>query len=97
MKYLKGDPSGNLEKPGVFNLSELSFKKYQRAALSHNLVEIYEGETISYAPNEKSKYHPFRAFMRDSESGISALFYPGDECSDPKLHTGDIIIDCGYT
>lgn len=33
--------------------------------------------------------------MKDSEGGISALFYPGDR--DPDHKTGDIIIDCGYS
>ena len=94
-KILKGDPSGLLNIAGTFNKSPLDFQKCQRAPLSHNLVEIYEGETISYAPNDESQYKPFTPFMRDSENGISALFYPGDK--DPRYRRGDIIVDCGYT
>ena len=94
-KILKGDPSGLLNIAGTFNKSPLEFQKCQRASLSHNLVEIYEGETISFAPNDKSQYKPFTPFMRDSENGISALFYPGDK--DPRYRRGDIIVDCGYT
>ena len=37
--------------------------------------------------------------MKDSENGISALFYPGDQWQKAKIKNipGDIIIDCGYT
>ena len=94
-KLLKGDISGKLERPGMFNKSPLAFRTFQRASLAHNLVEIYEGETISFAPNDKTKYLPFTPFMKDSENGISALFYSGG--TDKQNQTGDIIIDCGYT
>ncbi|KAK8898415.1 hypothetical protein M9Y10_000702 [Tritrichomonas musculus] len=93
--YLRGDPKGKLDQPGKFNKSPLQFQKMQRASLSHNIVKIYEGETISYAQNDPEILKPFIPFMKDSENGISALFYPGDR--DLKHITGDIIIDCGYT
>lgn len=79
----------------MFNKSPLAFRTFQRASLAHNLVEICEGETISFAPNDKTKYLPFTPFMKDSENGISALFYSGG--TDKQNQTGDIIIDCGYT
>ncbi|KAK8850292.1 hypothetical protein M9Y10_018421 [Tritrichomonas musculus] len=94
-KELKADISGKLEEAGYFNKSNVELNKYQRAPLGHNLEIIYEGETISFAPNDKSIYSPFIPFMKDSENGISALFYPGDR--DSSNPTGDIIIDCGYT
>ena len=99
MKYLKGDPTGSLSHPGTFNRSPLQFQKCHRASLSHNIYTIYEGETISFAPSEKSLYKPFTPFMKDSENGISALFYPGDQWQKAGLKNipGDIIVDCGYT
>ncbi|OHT04875.1 hypothetical protein TRFO_27550 [Tritrichomonas foetus] len=92
-QILNGDKSGQLDKPKTFNKNNFEFQKCQRSSLAHNLVTIYEGETISFAPNDRSQYDPFIPFMRDSDNGISALFLPGDQEND----TGDIVIDCGYT
>lgn len=93
-KILIADETGILDKPGTFNKSPNEYNKFQRAPLGHNLYQIYEGETISYVADEKS-VAPFIPFMRDSEGGISALFYPGDK--DQNYKRGDIIIDCGYS
>ena len=94
-KILRADKTGKLNKPATFNKHPLAFKSYQRASLAHNLVEIYEGETISYASNYEMQYIPFIPFMKDSDNGISALFYPGGRVANKLI--GDIIIDCGYT
>ena len=55
---------------GKFNKYPLAFKHFQRASLTQNLIEIYEGETISYATNDKSKCEPFIPFMKDSDNEI---------------------------
>lgn len=83
-KFLKGDRSGKLGKPGVFNKAN---------------VMILLKFTISFAPDDKSIYEPFVPFMKDSDNGISALFYQGDnpETGDPRDRRGDITVDCGYT
>lgn len=91
---LHGDETGQLQKPGLFNKSKVQFNRSNRASLGHNLQEIYEGETISFAANDLSKCKPFIPFMIDSENGVSCLFYNGG-CN--QHHTCDIIIDCGYT
>ncbi|KAH0789512.1 hypothetical protein GPJ56_006553 [Histomonas meleagridis] len=87
-KILLGDETGELKNPQTFNRKKQDFKKFNRTSLSHNLGKIFEGITISYAQN---KIEPFIPFSRDSEGGISSMFYPSD-----TVH-GDIIIDCGYT
>lgn len=94
-KILIADEEGTLDKPGTFNKSPNEFKKFQRAPLEYNLYQIYEGETISFVQNDENVYKPFVLFMRDSQGGISALFYPGDR--DPYHKTCDIVVDCGYS
>ena len=99
------DKEGKLDRPGVFNKSnpKINFggKEIQRASLSHNLGQIFEGVTISYAVdkdnkkisfNESQKLLPFKPFAINSEGGISTLIYETD-----SKDRGDIIIDCGYT
>lgn len=51
--HLKTDPTGKLDQPGTFNSSPIEFEKGWRAPLSHNFVDIYEGVTISYAPDDQ--------------------------------------------
>lgn len=94
-KHLFGDPSGNLESPQTFNKSPLIFDKFHRSSIAHNLVDIYEGVTLSYGPNGQELYEPFTPFMRDSDGGISTYFYSGDRHAN-KI-TGDIVLDCGFT
>ncbi|KAK8836920.1 hypothetical protein M9Y10_037446 [Tritrichomonas musculus] len=81
----------NLQNPGTFYHTKNLYGT--RSSLSHNLKKLFEGETISYVDNNPDKYKPFIPFMRGSEGGISALFYPAN----PEKQTGDIIIDCCYT
>ena len=104
-KYLLQDREGKLDKKGKFNKSEHKInykgKEIQRQSLSHNLGQIYEGYTISYAVDENNKkisfkeyekLKPFKPFAINSEGGISTLIYEAD-----SLGRGDILIDCGYT
>lgn len=51
--HLKTDPTGKLDQPGTFNSSPIEFEKGRRAPLSLNFVDIYEGVTISYAPDDQ--------------------------------------------
>ena len=89
---LKGDRTGKLDGPGLFNKSTQSFKNLTRSTLSHNLVSYYEGYTIDYADYDKVINSPFYPFARDSENGVAGFFYPAD-----KDGRGDIIFNCSYT
>ena len=104
-KYLHQDKEGNMNKAGIFNKSrqiiKLNGKEIKRQSLSHNLGQMYEGVTISYAVdkrnnklsfNEPEKLFPFKPYAINSEGGISTLIYETD-----NKDRGDIIIDCGYT
>ena len=104
-KYLHQDKEGKMDKPGIFNKSrqiiKLNGKEIKRQSLSHNLGQIYEGVTISYAGDkqnnklsfdEHEKLFPFKPYAINSEGGISILIYETD-----NQDRGDIIIDCGYT
>jgi len=104
-KYLIQDKEGKMDKAGKFNKSNHKIKykgkEIQRQSLSHNLGQIYEGYTISYAVDEQNKkinfnnykkLLPFKPFAINSEGGISTLLYEAD-----SLGRGDILIDCGYT
>ena len=74
-KNLLPDPSGSLQKNGTFNRSPNVFKQCQRPMLSNNIGVIYEGISIGYA---HGSIKPFKPFSKDSEGGISALFYPAN-------------------
>ena len=104
-KYLIQDKEGKMNKESIFNKSnhkiDYKGKKIQRQSLSHNLGQIYEGYTISYAVDKQNKkitfsefkkLLPFKAFAINSEGGISTLIYEAD-----SKGRGDILIDCGYT
>ena len=91
-KVMIADPSGKLNKNLTFNRSPLKFKKCERSSLAHNLGLIFEGVTIAYCTNEK-RMEPFIPFAKDSNGGITILYY----CADSKYGTGDIILDGGYT
>ena len=89
---LKGDTTGQLNSPGLFNKSAQSFKNLTRPPLSHNLFTFYEGYTIDYADYNKVKNSPFYPFARDSDGGVAGFFYPSDIAG-----RGDIIFNCSYT
>ena len=104
-KYLHQDREGKMDRPCIFNKSRQTInsngKEIKRQSLSHNLGQIYEGVTISYAVdeqnnkipfNEAEKLLPFKPYAINSEGGISTLIYETDD-----KDRGDIIIDCGYT
>ena len=103
--YLIQDKTGKIKEKGKFNKSNHKInykgKEIQRQSLSHNLGQIYEGYTISFAVdkqnnkipfNECKKLSPFKPFAINSEGGISTLIYDAD-----SQGRGDILIDCGYT
>ena len=103
--YLIQDKEGKMDRASIFNKSnhKINFKgkEIQRQSLSHNLGQIYEGYTISYAVdennkkisfNESNKIFPFKMFGINSDGGISTLIYEAD-----SFGRGDILIDCGYT
>lgn len=113
-KIIKGDESGNLTGNGLFN-RKLSFSSItsndqapiQRSIISHNLIEMYEGSTISYVtPKDNFDYNnknlpiivdqdiikPFKAFSKGSNGGNISLFY-----NDDYNKYGDIVIDTGFT
>ena len=104
-QYLTRDNEGKLDTIGKFNKSEHKInyngKEIRRQSLSHNIGQIYEGDSISYAVDENDKkitfkdykkLLPFKPFSINSGGGISTLIYEAD-----SLGRGDIIIDCGYT
>lgn len=91
-KLLNADSSGKLNKNRSFNRNPLIFEECQRSSLAHNLGIIYEGVTIAYCSNTE-KMEPFIPFAKDSDGGITILYY----CAESKFGTGDIILDGGYT
>ena len=104
-KYLHQDKEGKMDRPCIFNKSRqtinLNGKEIKRQSLSHNLGQIYEGVTISYAVDQQNnkitfkeaeKLLPFKPYAINSEGGISTLIYETD-----NYDRGDILIDCGYT
>ena len=91
-KILTADPSGQLNNNQTFNRSPLLFRECQRSSLSHNLGKIYEGITIAFCTNVNNMA-PFIPFAKDSDGGITIMFY----CADNKAGTGDIILDGGFT
>ena len=92
-KFLKGDETGKLKEKQSFSKKIEIFHGYHRLKLDHNLFKLFEGDTICYAStDDPEKLYPFHPFSRDSENGISSLFY-----SDYTKGKGDIFIDCGFT
>ncbi|KAK8886006.1 hypothetical protein M9Y10_041465 [Tritrichomonas musculus] len=92
MKYIK---AGNIttNKKGIFdNQRELNFGKFIRPSVAHNLVSLYEGQTISRA-NNPNDIAPFRPFAYDSEGGLISLYFAST--ADDKC--GDVFIDTGFT
>lgn len=92
-QFLKGENSSTLEKPKSFNKSSSLFEQLQRSCLFHNIDQLFEGYSHSFAPYNLDEIKPFKPLIRDSEGGVSSLFYPANL----KNGTGDIIIDCCYS
>ena len=92
-KNLMGDKTGKLEKIQQFSKKIEKYGIVQRLALDHNLFILFEGDTICYTDTDDyQKLLPFHPFSRDSDNGISSLFYLSDD-----KKRGDIFIDCGFT
>ena len=92
-KNLTGDRTGQLKEKQKFSKKIEKFGGIQRLRLDHNLFTLFEGDTICYASTDDYKrLLPFHPFSRDSDNGISSLFYLSDE-----KKRGDIFIDCGFT
>jgi hypothetical protein len=52
----------------------------QRLRQDHNLFTLFEGDTICYASTDDyNKLLPFHPFSKDSDNGISSLFYLSGE------------------
>ena len=92
-KYLTGDKTGLLQNKQQFSKKIQRYGGIQRLRLDHNLFTLFEGNNLSYTNTDNfEKLLPFHPFSRDSDNGISSLFYLADE-----KKRGDIIIDCGFT
>jgi hypothetical protein len=91
-KYLTKDVSCLLKNKQQFITME-HFGNIERTRLSHNIQTLFEGENLSYTnTDEYEKLLPFHPFSRDSDNGISSLYYLSDE-----KKRGDIFIDCGFS
>ena len=92
-KLLIRDNSGLLKNKLQFSSKNEHFGCCERLNLGHYLYSLFEGNNISYTNTDNyEKLLPFHPFSRDSDGGISALYYLSDE----KMR-GDIFIDCGFT
>ena len=92
-KDLSGDKTGELKDKQKFSKKIERYGGIQRLRLDHNLFTLFEGDTICYtSTDDYNKLLPFHPFSRDSDNGISSLFYLSDE-----KKRGDIFIDCGFT
>ena len=90
---LHGDKTGLLKEKQHFSKKIERYSGLQRLRLDHNLFILFEGDTICYtSTDDYKKLLPFHPFSRDSQNGISSLFYLSDE-----KKRGDIFIDCGFT
>ena len=91
-KILEGDRTGELKEKQKFSKKIEKFGIYQRLKIDHNLFYLFEGDTICYiSTDDYNQLLPFHPFSRDSDNGISSLFYLSDN------KRGDIFIDCGFT
>ena len=78
-------------KPGTFNKKINTCEQYQRPTIGHHLSEINEGITVAFTDYNIENIKPFIPFSRNSNGGVNAMFYIGEE------GRGDIVIDCSYT
>ena len=91
-KYLTRDVSGLLKNKQQF-IGKEHFGHIKRVSLFHNIQTLFEGENLSYInTDDYKKLLPFHPFSRDSDNGISSLYYLSDE-----KKRGDIFIDCGFS
>ena len=92
-KYLVRDDSGLLKSKLQLSGKFEYFDHCKRLRVSHNLETLFEGENLCYTnTDDYEKLLPFHPFSRDSENGISSLYYLSD-----KKNRGDIFIDCGFS
>ena len=92
-KILKADYSGHFDKKQSFNCYNYQVNNVEIPSLGMNLCRLYEGENIAYTIGD---IYPFIPFSRDSDGGISSLFYLGLDRG-YGLGEGNIFIDCGYS
>lgn len=92
LKYMKAGDISTIKKSVFDNKKECNFGKYTRYSISHNLVSLSEGSTISRA-NDPNNIAPFKPFAYDSEGGLVSLYFD----SKSEDTRGDIFIDCGFT
>ena len=79
-KYLKPYFTGLLKDKQRFCAGEKYFNDLKRLNLSDKLDTLFEGKNLCYAnTDDYEKLKPFRPFSRDSENGISSLFFLSDE------------------
>jgi hypothetical protein len=75
-KNLSGDKTGQLKNNQQFSKKIERYGGIQRLRLDHNLFTLFEGDTICYtSTDDYNKLLPFHPFSRDSENGISSLFF----------------------
>ena len=92
-KYLVRDNSGLLKNKLQFSGKSEYFDHCKRFSVSHNLETLFEGENLCYTnTDDYEQLLPFHPFSRDSDNGISSLYYLSD-----KQNRGDIFIDCGFS
>ena len=110
-KILKGVETGILEEKGTFNRKVQLINTYQRPLITHNLYEMYEGNTVSYIienPNDDNiLYFGKNEKLKMITDPKKLLpFIPLSKDSDGGFNSlfycsngdeGDIIIDCSYT
>lgn len=79
-KYLSGDKTGQLKDKQQFSKKIERYGGIQRLRLAHNLFILFEGDTICYAStNDYNQLLPFNPLSKDSDNGISSLFYLSDD------------------
>ena len=94
MKYIEIGKMSTDNKGVFISQNEMNMGKYTRSSISHNLVKLYEGYTISRANySDINNIEPFLPFVYDSEGGLISFYYP----SKPNNQCGDLFFDCGFT
>ena len=110
-KKIFGDKSGQLSKKATFNQQIQTIDKYSRIKISHSLIYIYEGKTISYFVEKPEDddllyYGKNEELKMITDSNLLFPFIPFSKDSDGGFNSalycsnddkGDIIIDCSYT
>lgn len=94
MKYIEIGKMSTDNKGVFISQNEMNMGKYTRSSISHNLVKLYEGYTISRANySDINNIEPFLPFVYDSEGGLISFYYP----SKPNNQCCDLFFDCGFT